>query len=82
MKVNGPCTIKMYAVSKTTSSATTMMMFNSLADVTETGAMTTAQIASGSALSVIEFTITEAGTYYFGSKTGGINVYGIYVSMT
>ena len=82
MKVNGPCTIKMYAVSKTTSSATTMMMFNSLADVTETGAITTAQIASGSALSVIEFTITEAGTYYFGSKTGGINVYGIYVSMT
>ena len=82
LTVAAPCTVKMYAVSKTTSSETTMMMFNSLQVVTIDGAISTATIASGSGLSVIEFTITEAGTYYFGSQSGGINVYGIYVTMS
>lgn len=79
IKAGMACKVKIYAMSATSSENRMIYMFKSLADVAG-DPLQKQDALGGSNLSVLEFHITEPGTYYFGSAGNGINVYGIYIT--
>lgn len=75
--VNAPCTIRIYALSGKTNTARDLGIFTGLTNVPNENILQINQVASGNTISKLDYQITTLGTYYIGSVSGGINIYGL-----
>ena len=75
LEVQGPCTVVLYAVSSSDKEGNERVLL--IKDSTHT---TIDQKDIGLAIHKVEIEISEAGTYYLGSQTSGINIYYIAIS--
>ncbi len=79
ISVDRACTVKVYAMSSSKGTIRNLNMYASLADLTEAGVMQSKEV-NGDTLTAVEYSLSDAGTYYLGSSANGINVYGIYIT--
>ena len=80
LNFDAPCKMRIYAINPA-SGTRSLGLYNALVGVPESSIIKTMDVASGSTISKIDVIIKEKGTYYIGSTSGGINVFGINIVM-
>ena len=76
LTTSGAATITFYAMSSSSSDSRAVALY----DGTYTAIDTTYSALAGDKLYEVTYTVDGAGTYYFGSVSGGVNVY--YIAVT
>ncbi len=77
--VTGPSHLVVYAISGSATETRSLLLTSDLANNTIATALSVREVP-GDQVIIVTYNLQEAGTYYIGSASGGINLYGIEIT--